>query len=247
MPIRVGASTSIAIRIPIIFHIAIVIVIAMFVSTLPRAASFHLSVPVRARNIFSKSVHAVMLSSQVSSMNEGAGTGAKVGARAEDGKSGTATVNFETSDGVQVITVQKGEILRTAMLKRGLSPHNGKSRLINCRGLGTCGTCAVEITPTGSASTSIKSTNEENVVLPVDRNTRERLRLNFPPHGSPDQSPHLRLACQVQIQDTDVNVKKRCGFWGQDSSEDDLLVESHDAQLYFGELEFVLDDKSPPT
>ena len=84
------------------------------------------------------------------------------------------------------------------------------------------------------------------MVLPVDRNTRERLRLNFPPHGSPDQSPHLRLACQVQIQDTDVNVKKRCGFWGQDSGEDDLLAESYDAQLYFGELEFVLDDKSPP-
>jgi ferredoxin len=39
----------------------------------------------------------------------------------------------------------RGSKLRTAMLLNGVSPHNGKAQLINCRGLGTCGTCAVEI------------------------------------------------------------------------------------------------------
>lgn len=31
------------------------------------------------------------------------------------------------------------------LLHGGVSPHNDKARAINCRGLGTCGTCAVEI------------------------------------------------------------------------------------------------------
>ena len=157
----------------------------------------------------------------------------------EDAENKMVKVNFETLDGTQVIPVQKGEILRTALLKRGVSPHNGKSRLINCRGLGTCGICAVEITRADHGNSNKQE--QMDFVFPKGRNAREKLRLNFPPHGSPDQSPHLRLACQVQLN-SDVNVKKRCGFWGQDTKD---LAEQYDAQLYFGDLEFVLDDKSP--
>ena len=70
--------------------------------------------------------------------------------------------------------------------------------------------------------------------------------MNFPPHGSVDQSPNLRLACQVQVQD-DVKISKRTGFWGQDTPTDDnsSLAESYDAELWFGDLEYILDDKSP--
>lgn len=87
----------------------------------------------------------------------------------------------------------------------------------------------------------------ENIpLIPQERNTKERLRLNFPPHGSEDQSSNLRLACQVQVQD-DITITKRTGFWGQDAPTDDnsSLAESYDAKLWFGDLEYILDDKSP--
>lgn len=43
------------------------------------------------------------------------------------------------------LRVPVGTRLRTALLLAGSSPHSGRAKLINCRGLGTCGTCAVEI------------------------------------------------------------------------------------------------------
>lgn len=142
-----------------------------------------------------------------------------------------AIVTFETLAGKKEIQVQKGEILRSALLKRGISPHNGRSRLINCRGLGTCGTCAVEVT----------SDDNQPSIIPIERSKKERLRLNFPPHGSKEQSTNLRLACQIQVQG-DINVKKRTGFWGQDTSG---LAEEYESELWFGDLEYILDDKSP--
>lgn len=142
-----------------------------------------------------------------------------------------ANVTFETASGTNTMQIEKGELLRSAMLKRGLSPHNGRARLINCRGLGTCGTCAVEIT-----------CNSDSGIEPRERGTKENLRLNFPPHGSANQSPNLRLACQVQVYD-DIVVKKRTGFWGQDT--DGTLAEGFDAELWFGDLEYLLDNKSP--
>jgi ferredoxin len=140
-------------------------------------------------------------------------------------------VSFETSTRTKTILIQKGEVLRSAMMRRGTSVHNDKARLINCRGLGTCGTCAVEINCNGN----------ENAIEPMERNTREKVRLNFYPHGSNNQSSNLRLACQVQVNG-DICVTKRSGFWGQDSED---LAEEYDAQLYFGELEYILDDRSP--
>jgi ferredoxin len=148
------------------------------------------------------------------------------------------TVSLETSSGTKELQIQKGEILRTAMLRRGSSPHNGRARLINCRGLGTCGTCAVEIEPSDNNSNS----SSRGAVEPNERNTKEKLRLNFPPHGSSDQSTNLRLACQVQVME-DITVRKRAGFWGQAASE---LAEEYNPELWFGELEYVLDNKSPP-
>lgn len=145
-----------------------------------------------------------------------------------------AMITFETKSKQQNLTIQKGEILRTALMKRGISPHNGNSRLINCRGLGTCGTCAVEVT---------SPSNDKNTIEPMERNMKEKIRLNFPPHGSDDQSSNLRLACQIQVRGN-IHVTKKAGFWGQSGVKDDLAME-YEAKSYFGELEYVLDDKSP--
>lgn len=137
-------------------------------------------------------------------------------------------VHWKTSDGTIVFDAFDGETLRTAALRRGLvSPHNGRARLINCRGLGTCGTCAVEI-------------ETMDTVEPQQRNSVERARLAFPPHGGENQSPNLRLACQVQVRGN-VVVSKRTGFWGQYNE----LAKASEAETYFGDLEFVLDRKSP--
>ena len=56
-------------------------------------------------------------------------------------------VTWQTATGNLTFDAYHGETLRTAALRRGfVSPHNGRANLINCRGLGTCGTCAVAVT-----------------------------------------------------------------------------------------------------
>lgn len=88
----------------------------------------------------------------------------------------------------------KGANLRQVLNERGLHPHNGTSKTLNCYGLGTCGTCAVKIEGQVNEMTQA-----------------EKLRLSFPPH-KPENG--LRLACQVKVLG-DVNVIKGEGFWGQ--------------------------------
>jgi ferredoxin len=105
------------------------------------------------------------------------------------------TVTFRGHD----IECDTGAILRDVLLEAGLSPHNGRSGVINCRGHGTCGTCAVEITGDVSA-----------------RTRRESARLSVPPH---DADTGLRLACQTHVRG-DVTVEKYPGFWGQHTDSD---------------------------
>ena len=103
------------------------------------------------------------------------------------------TVTFRGED----IDCEEGAILRDVLLDAGLSPHNGPTA-VSCHGLGTCGTCAVAI--------------EGDV---DDPNSRERWRLDFPPH---DADSGLRLACQVRVTD-DLTVEKRPGFWGHHDTD----------------------------
>ncbi len=86
--------------------------------------------------------------------------------------------------------------LRKVLLQGDIDLHNNGAKVINCRGIGTCGTCAVEV--------------EGEVSQP---NWRETTRLSLPPHSP---TKNLRLACQTQVLG-DVKVTKYDGFWGQGS------------------------------
>lgn len=85
-------------------------------------------------------------------------------------------------------------MLRDALKAAGETPHNGLSDTLNCRGMATCGTCAVAVD--GDVS---------------DPTPQEERRLSFPPH---DADSGLRLACQTRVHG-DVVVEKHDGFWGQ--------------------------------
>lgn len=90
----------------------------------------------------------------------------------------------------------RGANLRQVLLQHGVALHNGNAALINCRGLGSCGTCAVEI--------------EGEVSAP---NWRDQTRRSLPPHSL---TQNRRLACQTKVLG-DVRVTKFAGFWGQTS------------------------------
>ncbi|MGG6292825.1 2Fe-2S iron-sulfur cluster-binding protein [Leptolyngbya sp. AN02str] len=96
----------------------------------------------------------------------------------------------------RAIACETGANLRHVLLQQGIELHNQHSTIINCRGLGTCGTCAVEI---------------EGEVSP--QNWREQTRLALPPHSA---AQSRRLACQTQVLGN-VRVTKYNGFWGQGS------------------------------
>jgi ferredoxin len=92
------------------------------------------------------------------------------------------------------VSCEEGAVLRDVLKDAGLTPHNGGADLANCRGHGTCGTCAVRVE--GPVS---------------DPTNGERRRLNFPPLSGVEG---LRLACQTRVEG-DVSIKKGEGFWGQ--------------------------------
>ena len=94
----------------------------------------------------------------------------------------------------KVIKVSKGTNLRKALLTNGMSSYNGTSKYLNCKGLGSCGTCAVKLSVDSGPKTKI-----------------EKWRLSFPPHK---EGSGLRLACQVVVC-CNMEVTKGKGFWGE--------------------------------
>lgn len=87
-----------------------------------------------------------------------------------------------------------GANLRQVLLANGVDLYNGNARIINCMGIGTCGTCAVQI---------------EGEVSPP--NWKDNARRSLPPHQI---DRPLRLACQTQVLG-DITVSKFNAFWGQ--------------------------------
>ena len=88
---------------------------------------------------------------------------------------------------------EQGANLRRELLKSKAPLYNGIAAGIHCRGLGTCGTCAVKVDGDVSEMTAI-----------------ERWRLGFPPHRRIND---LRLACQCKVLG-DVTIQKFPGLWG---------------------------------
>lgn len=91
------------------------------------------------------------------------------------------------------IECEPGDNLRKVLLKNKLPLYNGPAPYIHCRGLGTCGTCAVRVEGEVSAMTGI-----------------ERWRLSVPPHN---KESGLRLACQCKVEG-DLTLTKHEGLWG---------------------------------
>ncbi|NQZ00955.1 MAG: 2Fe-2S iron-sulfur cluster binding domain-containing protein [Bdellovibrionales bacterium] len=69
---------------------------------------------------------------------------------------------------------------------------------VHCRGMGTCGTCAVKVKGKCTEPTAV-----------------EKWRLNFPPHKN-GLEQGLRLACQCKPLE-EISVEKLEGLWGQGS------------------------------
>ncbi|NUB92254.1 (2Fe-2S)-binding protein [Haloterrigena sp. SYSU A558-1] len=105
------------------------------------------------------------------------------------------------------IECERGRILRDVLLEAGESPHNGRANWLNCRGHGTCGTCAVAIEGDASEPTAA-----------------ERRRLAIPPH---DPDAGLRLSCQTRVEG-DLAVRKYEGFWGQRVPDSETSAASDD-------------------
>ncbi len=94
----------------------------------------------------------------------------------------------------KTLICQSGDNLRQVCLANNIELYNGNAKWINCRGIGTCGTCSVEII--GDVSPP---------------NWKDKTRHSLPPHTP--QKPR-RLACQTQVLG-DIQIKKYDGFWGQ--------------------------------
>ena len=105
--------------------------------------------------------------------------------------------------------------LRQLLIEAGHPPYNHPATAVNCRGIGTCGTCAVEVRVLAGPGTS-----------PLT--LREKLRLRLPPHSAAAAAAAaaagetstgkvtVRLSCQTQVlPGSTVEVRKHGGMWGQ--------------------------------
>ncbi|MGK7876424.1 MAG: 2Fe-2S iron-sulfur cluster-binding protein [Xenococcaceae cyanobacterium] len=94
----------------------------------------------------------------------------------------------------KTITCERSANLRKVLLDHGIALYNGNAKIINCMGIGSCGTCAVHI--------------EGEVSEP---NWKDKARRSLPPHSP---TKNRRLACQTKVLG-DIRVTKYNGFWGQ--------------------------------
>ena len=110
----------------------------------------------------------------------------------------------------KTLTCEPGANLRQVLMQNGIDLYNDRANIINCMGIGTCGTCAV----------SIEAAEATTIPGSSPLNWKEKARLALPPHSlTRDElkaSPR-RLACQVQVLG-DLKISKGEGFWGQNET-----------------------------
>ncbi|GET41526.1 putative hydrogenase component [Microseira wollei NIES-4236] len=92
----------------------------------------------------------------------------------------------------KTVTWEVGANLRQVLLQNKIDLYNGQAKSINCRGIGSCGTCAVEL---------------EAEVSPA--NWKDKARRSLPLHNP---NKNRRLACQTKVLG-DVRVTKFDGFF----------------------------------
>lgn len=94
------------------------------------------------------------------------------------------------------VTVDPNQKLRTSLKPYWEEIYHPSVRWIHCRGMGSCGTCAIKV---------------DGEVTPPTR--MEKWRVNFPPHKN-GLEEGLRLACQCKPL-SDLKITKESGKWGQ--------------------------------
>jgi ferredoxin len=103
------------------------------------------------------------------------------------------------------IEVPQGANLRKEAIKAGIELYSGPHRLLNCRGLGGCGTCRVLV------KSGMENLNTKTFI--------EKLNLNLHPLTSFAYIGHedeMRLSCQVQVNgDCSVVTKPALNLSGE--------------------------------
>jgi ferredoxin len=106
-------------------------------------------------------------------------------------------VTVRTGDGETTLAVERGTILRDALLDAGIEVYGSVSRVANCGGRGLCGTCGVRFGAEGGAA---------DTEAPAPENWHDRAAERF---GYP------RLSCQVAVDGPlTVRVPEKV-MWGQ--------------------------------
>ena len=99
------------------------------------------------------------------------------------------------------IQVPEGANLRAEALKAGVQIYAGPDRILNCHGLGSCGTCRVLITK-GMENTAPRGFKE-----------RMRMKLSMAYIGNEDT---MRLACQTKVVgDVEVVTRPSLNLFGE--------------------------------
>ncbi|HMP04124.1 MAG TPA: 2Fe-2S iron-sulfur cluster-binding protein [Gemmatales bacterium] len=94
------------------------------------------------------------------------------------------------------VEVPSGSNLREVALKEGIPLYPGLTKYLNCRGLGSCGTCRVFVTK-----------GLENV---NPKGWKERARLALMPFATIGHEDDLRLGCQLTVNG-DCSVVTQAG------------------------------------
>jgi len=97
----------------------------------------------------------------------------------------------------QEIEVPVGANLRQEAMKAGIQLYPGINRVVNCMGLGTCGTCRVLV------KAGIDNLSPMGL--------KEKIRLFLMPFATIGHEKEMRLACQVQVNG-DCTVETKPAF-----------------------------------